>query len=245
MRKLILVLGLLSVVGCKTLGEFPNEQPSPIISVAPSPKISESPIAVKPAPSPMPKKSLITLKGVGPSVDAKVVQTSFDLLNEIYANGCLERKVKAWSIPYLENAENKKYADKITALNRFFSKAPYAIEIHWYNTNSTVMGYTYTYKMISKNKYDYSKTEDRIWTNRTNVYGPKTYAAHLAHELTHPISAGGFTHIQSFQGSVPYETGDMAWECLMELPSIKTFGVTMKKQKPENWEFLKANGYTH
>lgn len=229
---------------------FTPAQPKPSVPSTLPPSVVSPPKPSLPSPTPQttpaPKvKSLVVLGAVGPSVVASTVQTSLDLLNQVYANGCMEKKLTMWSIPYLTTANGVKMASKQAAFARYIQGAPYKVDIRWYQENSTVMGYTYNWRLNDNGTTDQSQSETRIWTNRTDVTGPKTYAAHLAHELSHQIRAGGFVHWTQFQGTVPYEFGDIAYACLSELPEPRAMMTLKSVPTHENWLELKAKHYRH
>lgn len=165
-------------------------------------------------PAPTPTFTLVTLGEIGPSVDAKTVQASLDLLNGIFQNGCFEKALSTWSIPYRTRADGSTFASKQAALDVLKANAPYRLDIRWYRESSNVMGYTYNWLMKPNGQTDSSKSETRIWTNRNIVTGPKTYASHLMHELSHQWRAGGAVHWTKFDGTLPYSYGDIAYYCL-------------------------------
>lgn len=168
----------------------------------------------------MPEQKLVTLGSGAADIfkpggeDHQYAWEAMCWLNRAYATGCLEKKVLAHDFKSLHGvvAPALKKTQKAEAYQRFVAGAPYALDIRWYSKRFTsTIGYTYNWKSDTGGPH---VSETRIWTNWRNIGGPKDYAHHLAHELSHQARAGGFVHYTFHQGSFPYEIGDIAWECM-------------------------------
>jgi hypothetical protein len=147
--------------------------------------------------------------------DELLAKKSFCLVNTVYANGCLERKVMAYRFSTLESDTKKQI--KVTDNAEFWKvrtkNAPFKISPRKYYTRTKILGYTY---FDRDNDFDLGP-ETRVWSNFRRYWTPEEYAAHLVHENTHQRLAGAFGHWSRFSGSAPYAMGDLAAECIAEL----------------------------
>lgn len=167
-----------------------------------------------------PEKRLVTIgTGSAESVlpggnDHAYAEEAQCYLNQAYASGCLERKLLAAKFSTLERDEPTQLArnEAAKAWQIFTKNAPYALDLRWYSSRKSVVGYTY----FDKNNVPGSGSETRMWTNSRMGLSSKSYGAHQGHELSHQRRAGAFGHWTQHYGSWPYMVGDMAEECIDE-----------------------------
>lgn len=145
--------------------------------------------------------------GSGPNVDRVFANKAIKYLNDAFASGCVKDKIIWNDFKSLKNIDGKQVKGNLEAYIRLTDKAPHALDLRWYSKRFTkVIGYTYN--------YNGKKSETRIWSNTRKMSDEKSYASHLAHEISHQARAGGFVHYTIHEGSVPYELGRIVYECL-------------------------------
>lgn len=167
-----------------------------------------------------PEKKLVTIgKGSSPSflqdgVDQAYAEKAQCYLNQAFASGCLEKKFLAKKFSTLERDELPALArnEAQKAWHIYAKGAPYALDLRWYSSRKSVIGYTY----FDRDNVRGAGSETRMWTNSRMGLSEKSYGAHQAHELSHQRRAGAFGHWSQHYGSVPYNMGDAAEECIEE-----------------------------
>lgn len=205
MRRLFLILLVLS--SCKTSQVQPSDVvPTPTVEPVVTSSISP------PAIDEVNTESLVTYNPSS-SIEKSFAQPAIDLMNKAFKSGCLKKKWLDHKFTSFNCVFDKCPKTNIEAYNAYVKGAPYALNLRWYSSLKGVVGYTYNF---SDDDWDRAKSETRIWSNSRIVgsYSPKYRAAHWAHELSHQTRAGGFVHYTNFQGSVPYEAGDVMEECI-------------------------------
>ena len=190
----------------------PKPKTSPVVSISPDPVPSESYTA---PPEGIPVEFVKLGTNLGPSVKKAYAQTAIDKLNKVVANGCFREQFLKHTFKSLKNIDGPQVKTRLEAYDRLIKGAPYALDLRWFYKGwpSNGVGYTYVYKNSKKSQ----GSETRIWSNTRYMTSTDRYAAHLAHELSHQARAGGFVHYDFHQGSVPYETGDIAAICIKKL----------------------------
>jgi hypothetical protein len=167
------------------------------------------------APSPVESKLFVTYDPAS-TIEKSFAQPALDLMNKCYSSGklkelWLKHKFKSFNTVFDISPKNN-----LDAYNEYVKGAPYALTLLWYRTKnpySSVVGYTYNF---ANNDWGSTKSETRIYSNSRIVgsYGPKDLSAHWAHELSHQVRAGGYVHYTIFDGSAPYEAGNIMEECV-------------------------------
>lgn len=193
----------LSMSGCAgvPLTTEPVPSPSPMPSVSPSPSPSSVPFAVLGS-------------DIGTSVDVAFAKRAIKLMNDAVQSGCVKRKVWTHEFKSFNSVFTPGVETASEAYQTLIRGMPYALDLHWYYKGwpSKVIGYTYNFKNDDWN----GESETRIWSNTRFMGDERQYASHLTHELVHQARSGGFTHYTIFQGSFPYEIGDIMAECLAQ-----------------------------
>lgn len=198
-------LALLFLNACKN-STLENKVPSAVDPIATaSPTITPNGGAVT--------TGLLVTYDPASSIEKSFAQPALDLMNKAYQSGCLKSKWLAHKITSFNCVFDKCPKSNLEAYETYVKGAPYALNLRWYSTFKGVVGYTYNF---SNDDWDAGKSETRIFSNSRIVgyYLPKDTAAHWAHELSHQSRAGGYVHYTYFQGSVPYEAGDIMEDCL-------------------------------
>jgi len=150
-------------------------------------------------------KDFVRVSSYGKGVNRSFVDRAVSRLNQVYANGCLEKEVLSYPFKTRTTASGKALGSNTEVWDALTKNAPHAIQIRWYSKRfSKVIGYTYT-------------NSDTIWSNTRMMGVVDDYGSHLAHETSHQGRAGGFVHWTVFAGSVPYAFGDIAAKCLKRL----------------------------
>jgi hypothetical protein len=164
------------------------------------------------SPTPSAQRLLVTYDSKS-SIEKSVAQPAFDLMNECYSSGKLKSLWLAHKFVSFNTVFEVSPHTREDAFNEYVKNAPYLLELHWYSTYKSVVGYTYNFK---NDDWDGSQSETRIWTNSRIMWGAtaKEFAEHWAHELSHQARAGGFVHYTIHEGSTPYEAGNIMAECL-------------------------------
>lgn len=164
-----------------------------------------------------PAKVLVTY-GARATVEKNIAQPALDLMNKCYSSGHLRTLWLTHKFKSFNCVFDKCPKTNEEAYNEYVKNAPYALDVQWYTASrfSNVVGYTFNFKDDSDAAWDSGESETRIWSNTRIVgyYSAKYAAAHWAHELSHQARAGGFVHYTIFDGSTPYEAGDIMEECL-------------------------------
>lgn len=186
-----------------------DPSPTPISSVTPSP----SPIADA--------GDLLVTYDPASGIEKSFAQPALDLMNQVYKSGCLKSKFLEWKFKSLKNVEPPQVANASEVYDRFIAGRPYALNLRWYKTYGSTVGYTYNWKdgLDAQRCYDKAgacPTETKIFSNSRTVsyYSPKDRAAHWAHELSHQARAGAFVHWTYHAGSGPYEIGNIFEACI-------------------------------
>ncbi len=180
-------------------------------------------IVVAPAPSPTPvvlaspaPNAFVTLgDDVGATVNVATVKSALALMNATYANGCLRAGIENHRFVSLNSVFTPGVSTSAQAAKTYLEGAPYAINPRWYYKGwpSKVIGYTYNYRDDDWN----GPSETRIWSNTRFITSAEMLASHYSHELSHQARAGGFVHYTLFDGSFPYDVGDIMAKCLADL----------------------------
>jgi hypothetical protein len=206
MTKLLLILLLTSQAFAGG-----GSRPVPIATPSPSPVVSGTPMADCAALG----KLYVRLDPKA-SVEKVFAEQTLCYLNQVHANGCLERGVKASTFKTFERDPMPQVKDASAAWALYTASLPLAVDLRWYRTSnpwSGTLGYTYFYR----DNVDGAPSETRIWTNSRKGWTAKEYASHIAHELAHQARNGGFGHWTQHDGSFPYVVGDRAAECIAKL----------------------------
>ncbi len=151
------------------------------------------------------------------TIEKSFAELPLALMNKCYQTGKLKELWLKHKFVSFNCVFDKCPKTNLDAYNEYVKGAPYALNLRWYTSRpfSSVVGYTYNYY---DNNQKGGKSETRIWSNTRVVkyYTAVDTAAHWAHELSHQVRAGGFVHYTIFDGSTPYEAGDIMEECLSE-----------------------------
>lgn len=150
------------------------------------------------------------------TIEKSFAEPAITLMNQCYQSGKLKELWLSHKFVSFNTVFDVSPHTNLDAWNAYIAGAPYALNLNWYRTGSpfsNVLGYTYNFY---NNDWNSDKSETRIWSNSRIVsgYSAKDVASHWAHELSHQIRAGGFVHYTIFDGSTPYEAGDIMSECL-------------------------------
>lgn len=200
-----LLLLLLLLNACKTTS----------VIVAPTPTISPEP-SVTATPSASPAQDLFVTYDPKSGIEQSFAQPAIDLMNKCYQSGKLKQLWLTHKFVSFNTVFDESPKTNEEAYAEYVKNKPYALNVNWYYTRSSIVGYTYNYYGDLDASWASGKTETRIWSNWNAVsgWGPADVAAHWAHELSHQVRAGGFVHYTIFDGSTPYEAGDIMEECL-------------------------------
>lgn len=170
--------------------------------------------------------------------DHALAKNALCLVNTVYANGCLERKIMAYEFTTLESDTKVqlKRTDNAGFWKTTTKNAPFAVDLRKYYTRGSIYGYTF----FDRDNDSEAGPETRVWSNFNRYWTPEVYGAHLVHENRHQRLAGAFGHWTQHYGSGPYAAGDLAEECIAELQDARA-GISMAgaqfqekkaKQKP-------------
>lgn len=192
--------------------------PTPTASASPTPRPSPS---FKPVAGIVSPKVFVTLgEGASASMkpggeDSEYVAEALGYINLIVSSGCFAEEAMRTEYFTLEKDIDPQLraTQNLEALKIYFAKAPYALDLRWYQTWSNVIGYTYFYRDNIKSK----GSETRIWTNWRNIGDSDEYATHIMHETSHQARAGAFGHWSRHAGSFPYRANEIAERCLRRL----------------------------
>lgn len=185
-------------------------QPVPVASVSPSPAVSPLP---KPSDAPEKPGLFVSLDKSGSTWEQNQAQAAVATMDDTVSSGCLKTKAllhdgfRSFNTVFEQSPKTA-----LAAYQEFVKGAPYAFTVRTYYTRSKVYGYTYNFKGDDWN----GESETRVWTNTRYAWTADELAAHWFHELSHQARAGGFVHYTIHQGSMPYEIGDLAAECIAE-----------------------------
>jgi hypothetical protein len=197
--KNLMIVALLVVSACKT-----SSVPPPVVAPEPTATVA-----------PPPSAGTFVLYGSKGTIEHSVADPALALMNKCYSSGKLRILWLTHKFVSFNCVFDKCPKTNEEAYNAYVKNAPYTLDVEWYTASrfSNVVGYTYNFK---DDDWDAGITETRIWSNTRIVggYGPKDVASHWAHELSHQTRAGGFVHYTIFDGSTPYEVGDIMSECL-------------------------------
>lgn len=202
--KNLFLLALLVVVACKN-NSVTTASPSPTVEpVVPVLEVGTS------------LQTLLVTYDANSTIEKSTAKPALDLMNKCFQSGKLKELWLSHKFVSFNTVFDVSPHTNAEAWNEYSKGAPYALELHWYRTRSpfsSVMGYTYNF---SDDDWSSTKSETRIWTNSRTMgnASAKDLAAHWAHELSHQARAGGFVHYTIFDGSTPYEAGDIMEECL-------------------------------
>lgn len=203
--KNLLIVALLVLSACKT---------STVIPATPTPTVVPEPTATV-APSATPTDTFVSYDPAS-GIDKAFAQPAIDLMNKCYQSGKLRTLWLTHKFVSFNSVFEKSPHTNEEAYNAYVAGKPYALNLRWYYTRSSIIGYTYNFYDDSDASWASGKSETRIYSNHNAVayWGPKDVAAHWAHELSHQARAGGFVHYTIHDGSTPYEAGDIMEECL-------------------------------
>lgn len=222
----------------------PAPQPSPTMSAAPTPDSEECPDVKKLVV--FGANAATSLKPGGS--DYSYGQKALCAINRAYDSGCIHDRLLTWSdlislnrvVPPALKVSQREEAYKI-----YTAGAPYALEARWYSTLGRTIGYTYNFK----DGADSGPSETYIWTNTRAGLSANDYGAHLSHELSHQVRAGGFVHWTFHEGSYPYEIGDIVSDCIYYPSQAQAFtfmkSLGSKTKAKSKLKQLESEGWFH
>lgn len=188
----------------------PLPSPTPVATVSPTPS---------PSASPAPVSGDLVSYDPASGIEKSFAQPGIDLMNQCYRSGKLKELWMKHKFVSFNSVFEKSPKTNAEAWEEFTRGAPFALNLRWYFTRPKIVGYTYNFYDDSAASWKSGKSETRIFSNKNTVgyYNAKDRAAHWTHELSHQARAGGFVHYTIFQGSAPYEAGDIMEECVYSL----------------------------
>lgn len=203
--KNLLVALLICFSACKSSNVEPTVEPTvtPIASVTPSPTVP-------------PVTGFLVTYDERSGIEKDFALPALALMNKCYQSGKLRTLWLTHKFVSFNCVFDKCPKTNEEAYNEYVKNAPYALNLRWYYTRYSIIGYTYNFYDDSEESWSSQKSEYRIFSNHNAIayWNSRDTAAHWAHELAHQSRAGGYVHYTIHDGSTPYEAGDIMSECL-------------------------------